>query len=229
MRLKLFVVLIVVLGYLGLLFACNKATPNTARTAALTSGSNAASAVPDGTDPPHAVDTSGKAIPGASATQPDKPIILAKDSDDPKNGELKPEAAFDHVKHSTLPQYSIDGKGVLGCVECHHTDQAAAPAGQEYLKKFERKETLTAKQLETSKDNVKSCRACHFQASADETDDYPPKSVTYPAALNKPPSGKLTNDVAYHLNCNTCHDAAKKRDPKLNAPQTCTDCHKQKS
>ena len=87
MRLKLFVVLIVVLGYLGLLFACNKATPNTSRTAALTSGSNSAPAVPDGTDPPHAVDTSGKAIPGASATQPDKPIILAKDSDDPKNGD----------------------------------------------------------------------------------------------------------------------------------------------
>lgn len=229
MRLKFFVVLIVVLGYLALLFACNQTKTKVSPTAALSSGSNAAPAPPDGTDPPHAVDTSGKAIPAASATQPDKPIILAKDSDDPKNGELKPEAAFDHVKHSTLPQYSLDGKSVLGCVECHHTDQPAAPAGQGYLKKFERKEVLTAKQLEASKENVKSCRACHFQASSDETDEYPPKSVTYPAEMNRQPSGKLTNDVAYHLNCNTCHDAAKKRDPKLMAPQTCTDCHKQKS
>jgi hypothetical protein len=225
MRLKLLVVLVIALGYLSVLFACNKtATP----TASLTSGSNAsAPAVPDGVDPPHAVDKSGKAIPAESATQPDKPIILAKDSENAKanSGELKPEAAFDHVKHSTLPEYSMDGKTVAACIDCHHTDQAAAPKGQEFLKKFERKETLTAKQLETSKEPVKSCRACHFQASAEETDDYPPKSVTYPAAMNRPPSGKLTNEIAYHLNCNTCHDAVKKRDPKLKAPQTCVDCH----
>lgn len=224
MKLKLFVVLGVILGYLALTLAYNKA----ATTVSLSKGSITAS-VPDGTDPPHAVDTSGKAIPNESATQPDKPIILAKDSEDPKNGELKPEAAFDHVKHSTKPEYSLDGKSVLACVECHHTDQPSAPAGQEYLKKFERKEVLTAKQLETSKENVKSCRACHFQASSDATDEYPPASVTYPSATNRPPSGKLTNDIAYHLNCNTCHDAAKKRDPNLKAPQTCTDCHVKKS
>ena len=33
----------------------------------------------DGLNPPHAVDTGGKAIPESSATQPDKPFILAKD------------------------------------------------------------------------------------------------------------------------------------------------------
>jgi hypothetical protein len=59
MRLKLFVVLIVALGYLAVLFACNKtASP----TAALTHGSTLAP-MPDGVDPPHAVDTSGKSIP----------------------------------------------------------------------------------------------------------------------------------------------------------------------
>jgi len=42
----------------------------------------------DGINPPHAVDTSGKAIPESSATQPDKPFILSKDSNDPKWGEL---------------------------------------------------------------------------------------------------------------------------------------------
>ena len=36
----------------------------------------------DGTNPPHAVDTSGKAIPDSSAVQPDKPIILSKHAQD---------------------------------------------------------------------------------------------------------------------------------------------------
>jgi hypothetical protein len=226
MKLKLFVLLIAVLSYLGVL-ACNTAPPTTALINS--SPSNAtAPAAPDGVDPPHAVDTSGKAIPNESATQPDKPIILAKDSDDPKSGELKDTAAFDHVKHSTLPNYGLDGKTVAACADCHHTDQPSAPKGMEFLTKFERKEVLTAKQLETSKEPVKSCRACHFQASAEETDTYPPKSVTYPKEMSRPPSGKLTNEIAYHLNCNTCHDATKKRDPKTKAPSTCTDCHTSK-
>jgi hypothetical protein len=250
MRLKLFVVLVVALGYLAVLFACNTSSPTTAltqesnanakaaansnaatsNTSNTTAAANTAAPVADGANPPHAVDISGKAIPDASATQPDKPIILAKDSENakPNSGELKPEAAFDHVKHSTLPQYSLDGKTVAACIDCHHTDQPSAPKGQEYLMKFERKEALTTKQLEASKEPVKSCRACHLQASAEETDDYPPKSVTYPKEMNRPPSGKLTNEIAYHLNCNTCHDVAKKRDPKLKAPQTCVDCHTSK-
>jgi hypothetical protein len=223
MKLKLSVLLFAVLTYAGVL-ACGSKTP-TPPTSALVNNAASPSA-PDGVDPPHAVDTSGKAIPNESATQPDKPIILAKDSDDPKSGPLKPEAAFDHVKHSTLPLYGPDGKTVAACIDCHHTDQPAAPQG--FLTKFERKEALTAKQLEASKESVKSCRACHFQASAEETDDYPPKSVTYPKEMNRPPSGKLTNEIAYHLNCNTCHDAAKKRDAKIKAPVTCDDCHVKK-
>lgn len=224
MKIKLFVLLFAVVSCLGVT-ACNSAPP----TSALMSNSTTTPpAPPDGVDPPHAVDTSGKSIPNESATQPDKPIILAKDSDDPKSGELKPEAAFDHVKHSTLPLYGSDGKTVAACTDCHHTDQPSAPKGMEFLVKFERKEALTTKQLETSKEPVKSCRACHFQPSAEETDDYPPKSVSYPKETNRPPSGKLTNEIAYHLNCNTCHDAAKKRDPKNKAPVTCTDCHTSK-
>lgn len=221
MKLKLLVLLLAVLSYLGVM-ACNSAPPTTA----LIKSSAPAAPLPDGVDPPHAVDTAGKAIPNESATQPDKPIILAKDSDDPKSGELKPEAAFDHVKHSTLPTYGPDGKTVAACIDCHHTDQPSSGIG--FLKKFERKEILTAKQLEASKEAVKSCRACHFQASAEETDEYPPPSVTYPKEMNRPPSGKLTNEIAYHLNCNTCHDAAKKRDAKIKAPMTCDDCHVKK-
>lgn len=221
MRLKLFVVLVIALGYLTLIVAHNTASslsPSTTLTNTL-----------DGTDPPHAVDTSGKAIPNQSAEQPDKPIILAKDIDDPKYSELKPEAAFNHTKHSTDAMYSRDGKTVTTCAECHHTEQPMPVAGQRYLKKSERKEVLTAKQLEDSKQPVKSCRACHFQAASDETDEYPPKGVTYPKETGKQPSGKLTNDVAYHTKCISCHDAAKQRDPQLKSPQACLDCHTKKS
>lgn len=224
MKLRFFVILVVALGYLAAMLACNSAPP----TAALSSSSTATQpGAPDGVDPPHAVDTAGRPIPESSTTMPDKPIILAKDSEDQKWGEHKPDAAFDHVKHTTDVKHTLDGKTVTACVECHHTEQPSAPAGQQYLKTFnkERKEVLTSKQLETSKVAVKSCRACHFQPSADETDEFPPQSVTYPKELNKPPSGRLYNDVAYHTNCITCHETAKTRDPQLNAPQKCGDCH----
>ncbi len=180
----------------------------------------------DGTNPPHAVDVDGKAIPESSATQPDKPIILSKDSADPKWGELKPEAAFDHLKHHDAT-HNFDGKTVTACVECHHTEQPTAPSGKPYLKTFNpnRKEVLTAEQLETSKEPVKSCRACHFQELTKPTDEFPPKSVKYPKEMGLPPSGKLTNDTAYHLRCISCHEAALKRDSKSKAPQGCVDCH----
>ena len=179
----------------------------------------------DGTDPPHAVDITGKIIPASSSIQPDKAIILAKDSQDENFGELKITAAFDHARHSTDPKYSLDGQTVMGCVECHHTSQPSAPKGQEYLKKFDRKEILTAKQLETSKEPVQSCRACHFQDETEPSAEYPPKSLTYPKSMGKRPTGKLINKAAYHINCNSCHAAAAKRDPKSKAPTGCTDCH----
>lgn len=212
---KLTIVLAAFCGYLLVTFASSHAPHGAALLAAL-----------DGTNPPHAVDIDGKPIPNESIVQPTKPIILAKDSE-AKDGELKREAAFDHVKHSTDPKYSVDGKAVVGCADCHHTDQPKAPAGQEYLKKFERKEVLTTAELEKSKQPVKSCRECHFQASAEETDEYPPDSITYAKEAGKTATkDKITNEEAYHLNCNTCHDAARKRAPK--SPQACADCHVQK-
>lgn len=219
MRLKLFAILVILLGYLTVTFGA-------AAAASLCSSSwLSICSEPDGTDPPHAVDISGKVIPESSAIQPDKPIILAKDSQDGTRGALKPEAAFDHAKHSTDILHSLDGKTVTACVECHHTAQPSAPKGQEYLKKFNRKEVLTAKQLETSKEPVQSCRACHFQQSTEETDEYPPEGVSYPKKMGKRPTGKLTNDVAYHINCNSCHDAVMKRDAQRKAPTGCNDCH----
>ncbi len=188
---------------------------------------NAASPL-DGINPPHAVDTAGKAIPESSATQPDKPFILSKDSNDPKWGELKPEAAFDHAKHNTDVKHTLDGKTLTACVYCHHTEQPMPVAGQPYLKESARNVVLTAAQLETSKQAVNSCRKCHFQAATEETDDDPPKGVTYPKETGRPPSGKLTNDTAYHTRCISCHDAAMKRDATLKAPQACADCHVKK-
>ena len=181
----------------------------------------------DGTNPPHAVDITGKVIPPSSATQPDKPIILAKDSVN-SQGELRPEAAFDHVKHSSDTKYSVDGKSVPSCVECHHTEQPSAPKGHEYLKRFDRKEVMTAKQLETSKQEVQSCRTCHFQEGTEATGEFPPQSITYPKSMKRGSTGTLTNDVAYHTNCNTCHRSANKRSSKLKPPTGCSDCHSEK-
>lgn len=183
----------------------------------------------DGTNPPHAVTTDGKPIPDSSATQPDKPIILSKDSNDPRWGELKPEAAFDHTKHNTDVTHTLDGKTLTACVYCHHTEQPMPAAGKPYLKKSERAEALAVAQLETSKQPVNSCRHCHFQEATAATDEFPPKGVKYPREMGLPPSGKLTNDVAYHLKCMGCHDVAMKRNPKPKAPQACGDCHVRKT
>ena len=152
----------------------------------------------------------------ASKVQP-KEMLLAKDSQSDKYGE----AAFSHTNHSTKP-YSIDGKSVIGCAECHHTDQPKASL-KPPLVTSERDVVLTTAALEDAKSpSVKSCRACHLQAGDDSK---PTPTVTYP---DKPAPVKLNNEIAYHLNCNTCHEAAKKRDAKNKAPVTCDDCHVKK-
>jgi len=182
----------------------------------------------DGENPPHALYTDGTRVPLTSATQPDKPIIFSKDIKDPKWGECKPEAAFDHTKHNTDPKHAMDGKNFNACVDCHHTDQPAASGREPYLKKFDRKEVLTAAQLESSKEPVKGCRNCHFQEATEETAEFPPKGVVYPKESGKPPSGKLTNDTAYHTKCISCHETSKQRDPALKGPTGCADCHVKK-
>lgn len=188
----------------------------------------------DGQNPPHAVTTDGKTIPESSATQPDKPIILSKDIDDVKYGEMKPEAAFDHSKHNTDPRHTMDGKTLTACVHCHHTDQPSAP-DKPYLKRFEAnwKEPLTAEALERTKEPVKSCRSCHWQKKTTPTAEFPPKSVKYTKEMAKligdTESGQLTNEAAYHLRCVTCHTAASERDANSKAPKGCPDCHIKKS
>src|SRR6266699_3881255 len=96
-----------------------------------------------------------------SKTQP-KEVVLAKDSQSDKYGEV----AFNHENHATK-NYSVDGKSLIACVECHHTDQPAT-ALQAPLKTSERPVALTAKLLEAADTKpVKTCRACHLQAGDD--------------------------------------------------------------
>jgi hypothetical protein len=211
MKLRLLIILAVTLGCLAMAVVYNAAFSL------------------DGKNPPHAVDTANNPIPESSANQPDKPFILSKDSNDPKWGEMKPDMTFDHSKHNTDVKHTLDGKTPNACVYCHHTEQPMPVAGQPYHKKSERTELLTAAQLETSKQAVNSCRKCHFQEATEETSEFPPKGVTYPKEMGRAPSGKLTNDNAYHIKCISCHDAAMKRDPTLKAPLGCADCHVKKT
>ena len=156
--------------------------------------------------------------PKESKVQP-KEVTLGKDSQSDKYGE----APFNHENHSTK-NYSIDGKAVIACVECHHTDQPAT-ALKPPLKTSERVEVLTAKLLEAADAKaVKSCRACHLQAG-DDSATMP--SVTYEG---KTTPTKLTNEVAYHMNCNVCHDKSITARPalkgKIPGSNDCLICHK---
>jgi hypothetical protein len=109
-------------------------------------------------------------------------------------------------------------------VECHHTDQPAS-ALQAPLKTSERPVALTAKVLEAADAKpVKGCRACHLQAGDDSA---PIPTVTY---AGKTAPTKLTNEVAYHTNCNICHDKVIAARPalkgKVPGSNDCLTCHK---
>jgi hypothetical protein len=162
--------------------------------------------------------TATQEIPKESKTQP-KEVVLGKDSQSDKYGEVP----FNHENHSTK-NYSVDGTAVIPCVECHHTDQPAA-ALKAPLKTSERDVALTAKLLEAADAKaVKTCRACHLQAG-DDSATIP--SVTY---AGKTTPTKLTNDVAYHTNCNICHDKVLAARPalkgKVYGSNDCLPCHK---
>jgi hypothetical protein len=161
---------------------------------------------------------SAQDIPKESKVQP-KEVTLGKDSQSDKYGEV----AFNHENHSTKT-YSPDGKTVLTCVECHHTDQPASGL-KPPLKTTERDVVLTTAVLQaTDAKAVKSCRACHLQAGDDSA---PIPTVTYPG---KPAPTKITNEIGYHQNCNVCHDNAIAARPalkgKLPGSNDCVPCHK---
>jgi cytochrome c553 len=158
-------------------------------------------------------------VPKESKVQP-KEVVLGKDSQSDKYGEVP----FNHENHATK-SYSVDGKSVLACVECHHTDQPAAGL-KAPLKTGERDVVLNAAALAAADAKpVKSCRVCHLQAGDDSA---PMPTVTYP---DKPAATKLNNENAYHVNCNTCHDKAIAARPTLKEKKVpggndCLPCHK---
>ena len=159
-----------------------------------------------------------RAIFEESKSQP-KEVTLGKDSQSDKYGEV----SFNHENHATK-NYSVDGKSAIACTECHHTDQPAS-ALKPPLKTSERDAVLTTALLQAADSKaVKTCRTCHLQAGDDSK---PIPSVAYPG---KPAPTKMTNEVAYHNNCNVCHDQTITARPalkgKMPGSNDCFPCHK---
>src|SRR5437762_12479317 len=77
----------------------------------------------DGTNPPHAVDTAGKAIPESSVSQPDKAFIFSNHSNDPKWGEMKHDMTLDHSNHNTEAKQTRERQTPTACAYPHHTEK----------------------------------------------------------------------------------------------------------
>lgn len=148
-----------------------------------------------------------------------------------QNAKKKDGAAvpFNHENHSTK-NYSADGTRVIGCVECHHTDQPAAQAAKlpplKTAHPADRTTTLTADLLakDPKAPDVLSCRACHAQEG-----EKPKVGAEIPAVVYEGDTDPtvLNNEEAYHRNCNVCHDLAveKRKDLKIPTSQSCKECH----
>ena len=170
---------------------------------------------------------SGSASLAAQAGQtPKDEYKLSTDSKKDKTKSLS--VPFSHVNHASK-KYSIDGTKVIGCAECHHTDQPAAEAAKHPPLKTaypaDRTVTLTdatAKDPKTPK--VESCRACHAQEGEKPKIGDAIPEVTYDGDTDPT---VLDNEEAYHRNCNVCHDQATELRKLKTAPTTneCAKCH----
>ncbi len=156
---------------------------------------------------------------------------LPKDEYKLSTDSKKPKALsvpFSHVNHATK-NYSVDGTKLIGCVECHHTDQPAAEAAKHpplaTANPADRTVTLTAETVKDAKTpEVVTCRSCHAQ------DGQKPKigaDIPQYTAEGESDPTVLTNEEAFHRNCAGCHDAAADARKNVKAPtsQQCTDCH----
>jgi hypothetical protein len=149
-------------------------------------------------------------------------------TDSKKDKAKSVSVPFSHLNHATK-NYSADGTKVIGCAECHHTDQPAAEAAKHPPLKTahpaDRTVTLTA---ETTKDpktpKVETCRTCHAQEGDKPKIGDAIAEVTYEGDTDPT---ILTNEEAYHRNCNTCHDQAVELRKIKTAPTTneCVKCH----
>ena len=164
------------------------------------------------------VDNFTSAKPFRSKVQP-KEVILGKDAK--AMGQGSNSVLFTHETHATKA-YSADGKCAIGCAECHHTDQPKSALGGVF-KTSEREEMLTTPLLQKADAKpVKTCRECHAQTDIKPAGWPANPEVTYP---DESDPITLTNEEAYHRNCNVCHDAVKKRNQATKAPVTCVQCH----
>jgi hypothetical protein len=150
---------------------------------------------------------SGKTIP--------KEFTLGTDSLDSQYGEVP----FNHDNHAFM-KYSPDGNSVMGCIECHHTDAPKSALKPPYVTS-ERDVVLTIDTWRASNQPVTHCRACHFQQD------------NVPEGKEMPKTDKeLDNRIAYHKNCNECHDEAARLRPNLKSKpgfatgKDCAICHK---
>ncbi|MBK9527963.1 MAG: cytochrome c3 family protein [Acidobacteria bacterium] len=175
------------------------------------SGSSSASLAAASPTPPAAANTTAATpAPPAGDKKIPKSFVLSKDSLSEYG-----EAPFDHDTHA-FGKYNPEGTAVVGCVECHHTDQPKS-ALKPPLVTSEREVVLTMASWQTSTQKVSNCRTCHFQ------DGNVPEGKEMPTLNGK----DLNNEYSYHVNCNTCHDAAFKARPTLKSKKgfaTSKDC-----
>lgn len=151
---------------------------------------------------------------------------LSTDSKKDKSKSLP--LTFSHLTHSTK-NYSVDGKSTIACIECHHTDQPAAEAAKHPPLKTadpaDRTTTLTAETVKDPKNPVvRGCRDCHAQEGDKPKFGDAIPEITYEGDTDPT---VLTNEEAYHRNCNTCHDAATQQRKLTTAPtgNECLKCH----
>ena len=114
---------------------------------------------------------------------------------------------------------------LLGCVALYMASPHTAPAAAAALvkSKVEPKEVILSKDAkDPNAAPVKTCRECHAQTGQKPAEWPAIPTVKYP---DEDDETTLTNDEAYHRNCNSCHDDVKKRDPATKAPTTCAGCH----
>jgi hypothetical protein len=159
----------------------------------------------------------------ADGKQIEKVYKLATDSQD-EHGEV----TFNHEGHAGSKDYSADGKTVMGCTECHHTNQPKSA-----LKPPDKTSTsdvaLTLAGFQGGQ-AVQNCRTCHFQ-DGNVPDGKEMPQATYTVEGNAV-TKDLNNQLAYHINCNTCHDAALAARPELKSKagfagsKDCMVCHK---
>jgi hypothetical protein len=171
-----------------------------------------------------------KSAAGALVADSRTPQDVYKLSTDAKKDKAKAlPVTFSHVNHATKNDYSLDGTRTVACVECHHTEQPASEAAKHPPDKTaypaDRTVTLTA---DTAKDpktpDVQACRACHAQEG-----DKPKLTADIPQVTFEGDTDPttLTNEEAFHRNCNGCHDQAVEKRKGINAPSSneCNKCH----